>query len=172
MPVRGMEGGSTVHRDLDTGNPTAHVGGRAFDRDEVPGGDARVRRRLGDGGGRRGGVGRLRRQRPARWQASSGRRPCRPGGWRWPDASAGLPVGRPTPSWLLSRPQAHWIVPAENTSAPLAARYMVRWWVVVPATTLLRPPKSVRYSGVGPVVVDIRMRPAGRLPLSTSSLDS
>ena len=26
------------------------------------------------------------------------------------------------PSWSLSRPQAHWMVPAPNTSAPLAAR--------------------------------------------------
>ncbi|TMC02373.1 MAG: hypothetical protein E6J41_30315 [Chloroflexi bacterium] len=32
-------------------------------------------------------------------------------------------------SWLVSRPHAHWTVPAPNTSAPLAARYSVRWCV-------------------------------------------
>ena len=62
------------------------------------------------------------------------------------------------------------MVPALNTRAPLEARYMVMWCVVVPGTTVL--PKSVRYSGVGPVVVDRSNRPAGRNPLSRSSSDS
>src|SRR3954447_25348879 len=31
-------------------------------------------------------------------------------------------AGDRTPSWLLARPQAHWTVPAPNTSAPLEAR--------------------------------------------------
>ena len=53
-----------------------------------------------------------------------------------------------SPSWLESRPQAHCTVPAEKTRAPLGARYSVRWWVVVPGSTVF--PKSVRYSGVGP----------------------
>ena len=79
-------------------------------------------------------------------------------------------AGDRMPSWTLSRPQAHWIVPALKTSAPLAARYSVRWWVVVPGE--VARPKSRRYSGVGPVVVDSRISPAGRKPLSTSSSDS
>lgn len=49
------------------------------------------------------------------------------------------------PSCSESRPQAHWIVPAPKTSAPLAARYRVRWWVVVPGVVTV--PKSRRYSG-------------------------
>ena len=53
-----------------------------------------------------------------------------------------ISVGRRVPSWSLSRPQPHWIVPALNTRAPLAARYSVRWWVVVPGLTVL--PKSCR----------------------------
>ncbi len=32
---------------------------------------------------------------------------------------------------VLSSPQAHCTVPAPNTSAPLGARYSVRWWVAV-----------------------------------------
>ena len=73
-------------------------------------------------------------------------------------------------SWLLSRPQANWMVPAANTSAPLAARYSVMWCVVVPAVTVL--PKSRRYSGVAPVAVDRSISPPGRYPLSRSSSDS
>jgi hypothetical protein len=56
-------------------------------------------------------------------------------------------------SWSASRPHANWIVPAPNTSAPLAALYSVMWWVVVPVVTVL--PKSRRYCGVEPVVVDM-----------------
>ena len=35
-------------------------------------------------------------------------------------------------SWFPSRAQAHWIVPALKTSAPLAARYVVIAWVACP----------------------------------------
>ena len=38
----------------------------------------------------------------------------------------------PTPSWWLSRPQDHRMVPAEKTRAPLAARYSVMLLVGVP----------------------------------------
>ncbi len=41
-------------------------------------------------------------------------------------------VGRASAEWLLSRPHAHWTVPAPKTRAPLGARYIVRWWVAVP----------------------------------------
>ena len=43
------------------------------------------------------------------------------------------------PGSRSSRPQLHWIVPAPNTSAPLGARYSVRWWVAVPPSTSLVP---------------------------------
>ena len=37
---------------------------------------------------------------------------------------------------VVSRPHAHCTVPAPKTSAPLGARYIVRWWVwVVPCCT-------------------------------------
>ena len=74
-------------------------------------------------------------------------------------------------SCTASRPHVHWMVPAEKTSAPLGALYIVRWWVVVPGTTVL--PKSVRYWEVSPMVVLQPDQAAGaREPLSTSSLDS
>ena len=38
------------------------------------------------------------------------------------------PLPPPVP---LSSPHDHWMVPASNTRAPLAARYNVRWWVAV-----------------------------------------
>ncbi|MCY1225275.1 hypothetical protein D9M72_374650 [compost metagenome] len=76
----------------------------------------------------------------------------------------------PFPSCSWSRPQVHWTVPAEKTSAPLAALYSVVLWVVVPGFTVL--PKSWRYCSTAPVVVDSLMVPAGRKPLSRSSLDS
>src|SRR5207237_697410 len=37
--------------------------------------------------------------------------------------------------WVPSSPQDHWMVPAPNTSAPLAARYSVILWVPVPGAT-------------------------------------
>ena len=79
-------------------------------------------------------------------------------------------TGDTVPSWRVSRPQAYWTVPVPRTSAPLAARYSVMVCVVVPGVTTW--PKSRRYSGVAPVVVDSRIRPAGRKPLSMSSSDS
>ncbi len=42
----------------------------------------------------------------------------------------------PTPSWWLSSPQDQSMVPAENTSAPLAARYSVMFWVTTPGPTV------------------------------------
>ena len=54
--------------------------------------------------------------------------------------SGGLPLGSVLPLFqalVLSRPQAHWTVPAPNTSAPLGARYRVRWWVRVDVVRLL-----------------------------------
>ena len=40
--------------------------------------------------------------------------------------------------FVVSRPHAHWTVPAPNTSAPLAAGYIVRLCVwVVPSATVL-----------------------------------
>ncbi len=76
----------------------------------------------------------------------------------------------PPRSWLSLSPHVHWMEPALKTRAPLEARYMVRWWVVVPAAVVL--PKSWRYCGTAPVVVDRWIRPAGRIPLSRSSFDS
>src|SRR5262245_29755098 len=35
------------------------------------------------------------------------------------------------PSGEPPRPHDHWMVPLLKTSAPLAARYMVRWWVAL-----------------------------------------
>ena len=40
-----------------------------------------------------------------------------------------LPASPAPAAW--SRPNDHCTVPAPNTSAPLAARYKVRWWVAV-----------------------------------------
>ena len=45
----------------------------------------------------------------------------------------------PAPVHVLSRPQAHWTVPAPKTSAPDAARYMVRLWVAVPPCWVVDP---------------------------------
>jgi hypothetical protein len=46
----------------------------------------------------------------------------------------------PLPSCPWSSPHDHWIDPAEKTSAPLDARYIVMWCVVAPGAT--RVPKS------------------------------
>ena len=52
---------------------------------------------------------------------------------------------------VASRPQAHWMVPAEKTSAPLAARYMRQ---VVGG--------GARHDGVAEVGEVLRRRPGGR----------
>ncbi len=62
------------------------------------------------------------------------------------------------------------IVPASNTSAPLGARYSVRWWVTVAAPVVCE--KSWMTDGSASVVVEARINPAGWKPLSTSVSNS
>ena len=59
------------------------------------------------------------------------------------------------------------MVPAENTMAPLLARYSVRLWVTVPGATVA--PKFVGVSFSVLVVDESWNSPAGRNPLSTST---
>jgi hypothetical protein len=77
-----------------------------------------------------------------------------------------LTAGPEPPSCVASSPQDQRMVPAENTRAPLDARYIVMLWVAVPAPNWT---PNAEVTWVSDRVVDDRSNsPAGRNPLSAS----
>ena len=132
MPGRRVPGGAAVGRDLDAADhAAAGVGRRAGDGDAVvpPVTVAPAAGEVIVEVGAVVSVDCVAATRPA-----SQRRGLRAHVGEEVDRRLLHASGRPgrPPSWLASRPQDHWTVPAPNTSAPLGARYSVRWWVAVP----------------------------------------
>jgi hypothetical protein len=77
-------------------------------------------------------------------------------------SGSGAPLGPASlQAFVVSSPHDHCTVPAPNTSAPLGARYSVRWWVsVTPFATLV--PKSVN-ACTDMLVCESSISPGGRL---------
>ena len=133
-----MPGLAAVGRDLHAGHhAAAGVGGGARDRDLAA--VLKFAAAAGEAIVEVGGVVSVdgRRGRQARTAASWAALPCPRTGSPSPAACSGQAwsrLGGPVlPHALVSSsPHAHCTVPAPNTSAPLGARYSVRWWVAVP----------------------------------------
>ena len=68
------------------------------------------------------------------------------------------------PSWSALRPKLHCTVPAPKTSAPLVARYSVRWCVRVRGATV--EPSSIMACCTAWSWPDRLIKPAGLEPLS------